>query len=152
MLKLIEHRGPDNSSIYEYNGFCLGHRRLSIIDLETGDQPIFNNDKSACIVFNGEIYNYKLLADEFNPLLNRCIAGLYSPGSTYKLVTALHAIENQKFNKNKKFLCSGHVSFGNRKFHCWKKEGHGNVNLKDAIKKSCDCYFYNLAKNNENQM
>ena len=106
--------------------------------------PSFNNNEFSDGV-SLKKWN-KLLADEFNPLLNRCIAGLYSPGSTYKLVTALHAIENQKFNKNKKFLCSGHVSFGNRKFHCWKKEGHGYVNLHEAIEKSCDCYFYNLAK------
>ena len=88
----------------------------------------------------------KLLEDQFNPLLNRSIAGLYSPGSTYKLVTALHALEKSNFNKEKTFFCNGHVKLGNRKFHCWKKEGHGNVNLHDAIKKSCDCYFYNLAR------
>lgn len=88
----------------------------------------------------------KLLEDQFNPLLNRSIAGLYSPGSTYKLISALHALENTNFDRKKVFFCSGHVKFGNRKFHCWKKEGHGNVDLHDAIKKSCDCYFYNLAK------
>ena len=106
--------------------------------------PSFNNNE-----FSDGVSLKKwntLLADDFNPLLNRCIAGLYSPGSTYKLITALHAIENKKFNKNKKFLCSGHVSFGKRKFHCWKKEGHGYLNLREAIEKSCDCYFYNLAK------
>ncbi len=106
--------------------------------------PSFNNNE-----FSDGVSLKKwnsLLADDFNPLLNRCIAGLYSPGSTYKLITALHALENKKFNKNKNFLCSGHVSFGNRKFHCWKKEGHGYLNLYEAIEKSCDCYFYNLAK------
>ena len=50
------------------------------------------------------------------------------------------------FDFNREFYCPGHVEFGNRKFHCWKKEGHGSVNLIEAIKKSCDCYFYNLAK------
>ncbi len=106
--------------------------------------PSFNNNE-----FSNGVSLKKwnsLLADDFNPLLNRCIAGLYSPGSTYKLITALYALEYKKFNKNKKFLCSGHVSFGNRKFHCWKKEGHGYLNLHEAIEKSCDCYFYNLAK------
>ncbi len=109
--------------------------------------PSFNNNE-----FSDGVSLKKwnsLLADEFNPLLNRCTAGLYSPGSTYKLITALHVLENEKFDRNKKFFCSGHVSFGNRKFHCWKKEGHGNVNLLEAIKKSCDCYFYNLAKSLE---
>jgi len=64
MLKIIEHRGPDDFSVHTHRDFCLGHRRLSIIDLETGNQPIFNEDKSICIVFNGEIYNYKELKSE----------------------------------------------------------------------------------------
>tara|TARA_B100000963_G_C22620319_1_gene669603 strand:- start:570 stop:2342 length:1773 start_codon:yes stop_codon:yes gene_type:complete len=106
--------------------------------------PSFNNNEFSDGVSIND-WN-KLLKDEFNPLLNRTIAGLYSPGSTYKLITALYALENQSFNPSKKFFCNGHISFGKRKFHCWKKEGHGNIGLEDAIKKSCDCYFYNLAK------
>ena len=109
--------------------------------------PSFNNNEFSDGV-SQEKWN-ALLADQYNPLLNRSIAGLYSPGSTYKLVTALHAIENENFDRNRKFFCSGHVKLGKRKFHCWKKEGHGEVNLSDAIKKSCDCYFYNLAKEME---
>lgn len=58
MLSAIEHRGPEDGSVYESKDFILGHRRLAIIDLETGNQPIFNKDKSLCIVFNGEIYNF----------------------------------------------------------------------------------------------
>ena len=88
----------------------------------------------------------QLVEDEKNPLLNRCISGLYAPGSTYKILTALYALEVLNFDSKKTFYCSGHVAFGNRKFHCWKKDGHGNVDLNDAVKKSCDCYFYNLAK------
>ncbi len=106
--------------------------------------PTFNNNEFSDGVSVDE-WN-ALLKNEFNPLLNRSIAGLYSPGSTYKLITALYALENKGFNPRTKFNCSGHISFGNRKFHCWKKEGHGNIDLQDAIKKSCDCYFYNLAK------
>ena len=64
MLSIIAHRGPDLASVYQKNDFCLGHRRLSIVDLETGDQPIFNEDKSVCIVFNGEIYNFKDIKKE----------------------------------------------------------------------------------------
>lgn len=64
MLKIIEHRGPDDYSVYNHKDFCLGHRRLAIIDLNTGNQPIFNEDKSICIIFNGEIYNYKELKTE----------------------------------------------------------------------------------------
>lgn len=64
MLELIKHRGPDNSSVYVHRDITLGHRRLSIIDLVTGNQPIFNEDKSICIIYNGEIYNYKELRSE----------------------------------------------------------------------------------------
>ena len=55
-------------------------------------------------------------------------------------------IEKKGFNPNTNYFCSGNVEFGNRKFHCWKEGGHGNLNLRGAIKESCDCYFYNLAK------
>ena len=87
-----------------------------------------------------------LVNDESKPLLNRCIAGLYSPGSTYKLITALYVLESLGFDPNTQYFCEGFLEFGNRKFHCWKEGGHGLVDLKGAIKKSCDCYFYNLAK------
>ena len=87
-----------------------------------------------------------LVNNESKPLLNRCIAGLYSPGSTFKLITALYVLEKLGFNPKTKYFCEGFTEFGNRKFHCWKEGGHGLVDLKGAIKKSCDCYFYNLAK------
>ncbi|MBN2281896.1 MAG: asparagine synthase (glutamine-hydrolyzing) [Candidatus Marinimicrobia bacterium] len=64
MLDIIAHRGPDLASVYQNHSFCLGHRRLSIVDLETGDQPIFNEDKSLCVVFNGEIYNFEVIKRE----------------------------------------------------------------------------------------
>ncbi len=126
---------------------------IVVLDCHTGginclaSSPSFSNNE-----FSNGVSNHKwnqLINDDYNPLLNRSISGLYSPGSTYKLVTALFALEKMNVNINKTFYCKGHVSFGNRKFHCWKKEGHGNVNLSDAIKKSCDCYFYNLAKSIE---
>ncbi|MCT4600422.1 MAG: asparagine synthase (glutamine-hydrolyzing) [Marinifilaceae bacterium] len=64
MLNIIEHRGPDEKSIFQYGKFTIGHRRLSIIDLQTGSQPIFNEDKSVCVILNGEIYNYKSIRKE----------------------------------------------------------------------------------------
>ena len=75
MLATIKHRGPDDQSIYTYRDFTLGHRRLSIIDVSTcGNQPIFNEDKSICVIFNGEIYNYEEIREEltyFIPLPTR---------------------------------------------------------------------------------
>ena len=121
-----------------------------MIDCQTGginsliSSPSFNNNE-----FSNGVSSQKwnqLLNHEFNPLLNRSIAGLYAPGSTFKLVTALFAIEKMKLNIYNEINCTGSLQFGNRKFHCWKKEGHGKVNLLGAIQKSCDCYFYDLAK------
>ena len=121
-----------------------------MMDCETGgvncmvSTPSFDNNE-----FSNGVTSERwkqLIEDEKDPLLNRCIAGLYSPGSTYKILTALYALEIIGFDHNKIYSCPGFFEFGNRKFHCWKKNGHGNVNLFDAIKKSCDCYFYNLAK------
>ncbi|MCK4256100.1 asparagine synthetase B, partial [candidate division WOR-3 bacterium] len=60
----MAHRGPDGEGYYEDDNISLGHSRLAIIDLETGDQPIFNENRDICIVFNGEIYNYKELRRE----------------------------------------------------------------------------------------
>ena len=68
MTDTLAHRGPDGQGYYIKNNLGLGHRRLSIIDLSTGDQPIFNDDKSIAIIFNGEIYNYIELRDELKKL------------------------------------------------------------------------------------
>lgn len=64
MLQIIAHRGPDGATQVKHKDFTLGHRRLAIIDLSTGDQPIYNEDRSLCIVFNGEIYNFRELKKE----------------------------------------------------------------------------------------
>lgn len=64
MLQIIAHRGPDGANQVQHNDYTLGHRRLAIIDLHTGDQPIYNEDNSLCIVFNGEIYNFRELRSE----------------------------------------------------------------------------------------
>ena len=64
----LVHRGPDQEGFYLNNNVAFGHRRLSIIDLSTGEQPMFNEDKSIVLIFNGEIYNYIELRDELKKL------------------------------------------------------------------------------------
>ncbi|MEL6820593.1 MAG: asparagine synthetase B, partial [Calditrichota bacterium] len=64
MVGILAHRGPDAYSVHQDKDVCLGHRRLSIIDLATGDQPVFTPERDLCIVYNGEVYNYKELRDE----------------------------------------------------------------------------------------
>ena len=79
------------------------------------------------------------------PLINRSINGLYPPGSTFKPVVALAALQNGLISSRDTIHCSGTYVLGNRKFHCWQKSGHGNLNLSDAIAQSCDVFFYDLA-------
>ena len=71
MCRMLEHRGPENTSTYHHENIWLGHNRLRIIDIETGDQPIFNEDRTVGVVFNGEIYNFLELKNE---LLDKKIA------------------------------------------------------------------------------
>lgn len=80
-----------------------------------------------------------------NPLLNRALSGLYSPGSTFKMVVLAAALEAGVVTTNTRYACPGFFEFGDRKFYCWNKTGHGNVNGELAIERSCDVYFYEVA-------
>lgn len=86
-----------------------------------------------------------LLANPKTPLTNKAIAGQYSPGSTFKMTTALAALEAGVITPQTEISCSGHYDFGNSQYHCWKKTGHGMVDLQRAIKASCDVFFYETA-------
>lgn len=89
-------------------------------------------------------YWQELIDNPKKPLSNKPISALYPPGSPFKLMTALAALENN-VNPLKKVFCNGSYRIGRRTFHCWKEEGHGNVDMSDAIKHSCNTYFYTIA-------
>ena len=80
-----------------------------------------------------------------NPLLNRVTAGLYAPGSTFKMVVALAALEAGIINERTRFGCSGSMDLGNATFHCWFEDGHGSMNVVRALERSCDVFFYEVA-------
>ena len=86
-----------------------------------------------------------LLYNEKTPLTNKAISGLYSPGSTFKIAVALAALEEGIIDTKTTSFCSGKMNLGNHAFHCWKHSGHGTQNVIDAIKNSCDIYFYETA-------
>lgn len=79
------------------------------------------------------------------PLVNKCIRGQYPPGSTFKLITALAALETG-IDPTARVRCSGFTYLGNARFHCWREHGHGAVGLVQAIEQSCDVYFYEMAR------
>jgi len=88
----------------------------------------------------------ELVTDPRNPLSNKAIAGLYPPGSTFKPMVALAALEGGAISPETHVTCPGYVELGDATFHCWKKGGHGTLNLRDAIKNSCDVYFYETSR------
>ena len=85
-----------------------------------------------------------LVLDEKNPLQNRTIDGQYPPASTYKIVTAYAALAEKIIKPESTIFCPGHFRLGKRDYRCWKKRGHGDMNLHDALVQSCDVYFYTL--------
>jgi penicillin-binding protein 2 len=87
----------------------------------------------------------QLRDDETHPLNNKVISGLYPPGSTFKMITALAGLESGIIDENWSVSCPGHYDFGNHRFHCWKRGGHGGVNLRKALAESCDTYFYKMS-------
>ncbi len=93
-----------------------------------------------------ERYWKELNTDEKHPLLNKAIAGQYPPGSTFKMLVALAAMEDGKFDEHQRVYCPGHYYLGNHRFNCWKPEGHGHMDLKMAIAQSCDTYFYTVGR------
>ncbi|NQU57403.1 MAG: penicillin-binding protein 2 [Rhodospirillales bacterium] len=87
-----------------------------------------------------------LVSNEKAPLTNKSIAGNYAPGSTFKMIVALAALEKGVITAESEVFCSGKTKLGNATFHCWKKGGHGVVNLNKGISQSCDVYFYEIAR------
>jgi penicillin-binding protein 2 len=84
--------------------------------------------------------------NEYRPLYNKALQGTYPPASTFKAVVALAALEAGVVRPEERFTCRGSIPFGDRDFHCWRREGHGRVNLRDAVITSCDVYFYEIAQ------
>jgi penicillin-binding protein 2 len=94
---------------------------------------------------NNKDWQY-LLNHEYKPLLNKALSGLYPPGSTIKTIVALSALENDVASTHGKVQCKGFIDLYGDRFHCWKKKGHGYMDMRSAIKRSCDVYFYEIAR------
>ena len=88
----------------------------------------------------------ELSTDERHPLIDKAAAGVYPPGSTFKPVVALAALDAGVITPETPITCPGHVALGNATFHCWRSGGHGTLRLRDAIKQSCDVFFYETAR------
>ncbi len=120
-----------------------------VIDCETGDlramasAPSFDPN---LFVRGISVADYQFLTqDKYRPLANKTVQGTYPPGSTFKMVTALAALEAGVVGPGNTVYCPGHLKVGSRRFHCWKRGGHGMVDLNTSLKRSCDVYYYDVA-------
>ncbi len=126
---------------------------ICVMDIYTGaivamhSSPSFDPNS---FVFGISQDEWQLISNNpMKPLVNKSLSGNYSPGSTIKPIVALSALENEIINPDFTVQCKGHknpLELYGQTYHCWKKEGHGFVNLREAMKQSCDTYFYEVAR------
>ena len=123
---------------------------VCVMDVYNGDivslvsSPTF--EPNAFIHGLDKNYWNSLIKDERKPLANKALSGLYPPGSTIKTLVALSALEHRIIKPLDTFRCKGKIELYGEKFHCWEKKGHGIVNLRKGIQRSCDVYFYEIAR------
>ena len=121
-----------------------------VIDVPTGDllclasSPGFDPNKFVRGVSHADWNAY--LEDEYRPLANKTVSGQYPPGSTFKMVVAMAALEAGLVTPGETVFCNGGTNLGSHRFHCWKRGGHGKTDLHKAIRESCDVYFYDMAR------
>lgn len=121
-----------------------------VLDLENGDlravgsAPTFDPNM---FVRGISVKDWRDLNDNpYRPLAAKAVQGTYPPGSTFKMVTALAALEDGKVTPEETVHCKGWVEVYGTRFHCWKRAGHGNINLHESLKQSCDCYYYEISQ------
>ena len=126
---------------------------ICVMDIYTGEIIAMHSSPSFdpnLFVFGISQDDWQLIRnDPMKPLINKSLSGNYSPGSTIKPIVALSALENEIINTEFTVQCKGHkhpLELYGQTYHCWKKEGHGFVNLKEGMKQSCDTYFYEVAR------
>jgi penicillin-binding protein 2 len=120
-----------------------------VMDCETGDivaccsAPSFDPN---LFVRGISQKDYSTLTNnKYRPLASKTVQGLYPPGSTFKMITAMAALEDGLIGPDDRAYCPGHLTVSGRRFHCWKRAGHGWVDLQTSLKRSCDVYYYDLA-------
>ncbi len=120
-----------------------------VMDCETGDLLALNSAPSFdpnLFVTGISVADYGALTENtYRPLAAKSVQGTYPPGSTFKMVTALAALEAGVIDSEDTVWCPGHLEVSNRRFHCWKRVGHGHMTLQQALRESCDVFFYKVA-------
>ncbi|MEX0283493.1 MAG: penicillin-binding protein 2 [Paracoccaceae bacterium] len=121
-----------------------------IMDCDNGDllaiasAPIYDPN---LFVRGISVADYRTLTDDkYRPLASKTVQGVYPPGSTFKMITAMAALEAGLITPDETVYCPGHMELSGRRFHCWRRGGHGHVDLQNSLKQSCDVYYYDIAQ------
>ena len=141
-----------DTEIQKFSNQLLADRAgsISVMDIYTGEIVAMHSSPS----FDPSLFLYGITTKDWKqirenplkPLINKTISGLYSPGSTIKPLVALSALENDVITPNFTVECTGKMEMYGQAYHCWKEKGHGFMKLRNAIKQSCDTYFYETAR------
>lgn len=141
-----------DTELQQFAAQRLGEESGSVVvmDVHNGDVLVMASTPS----YDPNAFNRGLSSGEWKsltenpraPLTNKAVTGQYPPGSTFKVITAMAALESGVISPDQRVTCTGQMSLGNLRFHCWRKGGHGSVDLHDGLKHSCDIYFYEVAR------
>ena len=140
-----------NAQLQDYIQARLGEQSASavVMNCQTGDllaiasSPSYDPNKFVRRISTAD---FSALRDNVRrPLASKTVQDAYPPGSVFKMLTALAALDEGLISGEETVRCSGHLEVSGRRFHCWKRAGHGTVNLETALRESCDVYFYELA-------
>ncbi|MEO8241155.1 MAG: penicillin-binding protein 2 [bacterium] len=167
----VNHVGRVMRELERTDGIAGADLRLTIdADIQNFVQARLGDQSASCIVMdvnNGDIVaavsapsfnpnlfvrgistrDYSALTEnDHRPLSNKVVQGVYPPGSTFKVVTALAALDDGQIDTDTIVRCPGYLESGGRKFHCWRAGGHGKLSLVGALQQSCDVYFYDIAQ------
>lgn len=158
-VKLLSQR-PSGRGVDIHLSVDLGAQRLAadlmkehrgamiVLDAQTGEilvscsSPSYDNNLFAWGISSKEWE--ALVRDPANPMMDRTIAGIYPPASTFKILVALAALEEKVITTSTTFRCSGSIKLGPRTFRCWRRSGHGTVNVFSGLQNSCDVFFYEV--------
>ncbi len=140
-----------DAELQGYVQALLGRESASavVLDCETGDLRAIASSPSFdpnLFVRGISVADYRTLTeDPYRPLASKSVQGVYPPGSTFKMITALAALEEGIIGPDDTVWCPGYLEVSGRRFHCWRRGGHGHVDLQNSLKQSCDVYYYDLA-------
>mgnify|MGYP001321325484 FL=1 len=135
--KVLNHIGDQTASAVVLD--CHNGEVLAMVSTPSFDPSLFDSGVS-------HAQWIEWTNNQHTPLINKAVAGVYPPGSTFKPAVAMAALQARSVSPTDRVFCPGYLDVGGTRFHCWSRWGHGSVDMHDALKYSCDVYFYEIAR------